>query len=131
MHLARAEHVEGAPVGVPMFTWMSWVSHWSATASMPIRGMPISMPRSQIHAFTDSRISGFVGLLGEDELTVVAQPAGQVRPHLSSCSPDPPVERAHPVPPRADVSWQQDAAKSNVGQACGSRRRGVAHFMAA
>ena len=40
---------------------MSWVSHWSATASMPMRGMPNSVPSSQIQMFTDSRISGSSG----------------------------------------------------------------------
>jgi hypothetical protein len=49
------------PLANARFIWMSWVSHWSATASTPIRGMPKSVPSSQIHVFTDSRISGLSG----------------------------------------------------------------------
>jgi hypothetical protein len=41
--------------------WMSWVSHWSATASTPQRGRPMASRSSQIHAFTDSRSSGLSG----------------------------------------------------------------------
>jgi hypothetical protein len=49
------------PLAKAMFTWTSWVSHWSATASTPMRGSPNSVLWSQTHVFTDSRISGSSG----------------------------------------------------------------------
>ena len=54
--------------------WMSWVSHWSATASTPMRGMASSSPSFQIHAFTDSRISGLSGFVAHTSPSASSKP---------------------------------------------------------
>ena len=60
---------------------MSWVSHWSATASTPMRGMPNSVPGSQIHVFTDSRISGSSGWVANRNSRSSVRPARVVDRH--------------------------------------------------
>ena len=77
-----------------MLTWMSWVSHWSATASTPMRGIPTASPSSHTQTLTDSRISGSSGLLGEDELALGVEPTGQVHGHRVVSSPIQPGRRA-------------------------------------
>ena len=74
-----------------MFTWMSCVSHWSATASTPMRGKPnvgAVVPDPHVHRLAHLRI---VGLRREHVLAVVAQAARQINRSLAASSSEPAV----------------------------------------
>ena len=65
-------------------TWMSWVSHWSATRLDADAGQAerrALVPDPHVHRLAHL---GVVRLLGEDELRAVAQAAGQIDAHVAS-----------------------------------------------
>ena len=70
------------PSAMAMLTWTSWVSHWSATASTPIRGRPTSVaavPDPGVHRLPHL---GVLGLSREDELAVLTQTTRQIGSHI-------------------------------------------------
>ena len=76
-----AKMVNTRPSAKATLAWTSWVSHWSATASIADAGqaeLDAVVPDPGVHRLAHLRI---VRLLGEDVLELVAQPAREIDRH--------------------------------------------------